>query len=196
MYPDACSRRRTSRPPCASRLRRFPCTSHRCVPIRTPPCKTRCIRRMPTSCCCRTALLPRNHNPLCTHRAAHLRLPAPDTAACDSAPVPTMSVRFPTVTPPIAISSLPSPATLSPISPIHPPIHRFPASIPGVTLTLRQAPCHGAAHQTLVALHGPASALRRHTFRGAAPASPATEAQGHSPGLRPARGDAQPRGAG
>jgi hypothetical protein len=138
MYPDACSRRRTSRPPCASRLRRFPCTSHRCVPIRTPPCKTRCIRRMPTSCCCRTALLPRNHNPLCTHRAAHLRLPAPDTAACDSAPVPTMSVRFPTVTPPIAISSLPSPATLSPLSPIHPPIHRFPASLPGVALTLRQ----------------------------------------------------------
>ena len=113
-----------SRPPCASCLRRSPCTSPRCVPIRTPPCKTRCIRRMPTSCCCRTALLPRNHNPLCTHRAAHLRLPAPDTAACDSATVPTMSVRFPT--PPIAISSLPSPATLSPLSP---PIHRFPASL-------------------------------------------------------------------
>jgi len=30
------------------------------------------------------------------------------------------------------------------------------------------APCHGAAHQALGALQGPASALRRHAFRGAA----------------------------
>jgi len=34
------------------------------------------------------------------------------------------------------------------------------------------APCHGAAHQELGALQGPASALRRHEVRGAAPASP------------------------
>jgi hypothetical protein len=34
--------------------------------------------------------------------------------------------------------ALPSPATLSPISPLHPPIHRFPASLPGVALTLRR----------------------------------------------------------
>jgi hypothetical protein len=38
--------------------------------------------------------------------------------------------------------------------------------------------CHGAAHKTLGALPGPASVLRRHSFRGAAPASPATKAQG------------------
>jgi len=41
--------------------------------------------------------------------------------------------------------------------------------------------CHGAAHQALVALQGPASALRRHALQGAAPASPATETQGHGP---------------
>jgi len=56
--------------------------------------------------------------------------------------------------------------------------------------------CHGAAHQALGALQGPASALRRHAFRGAAPASHATETQSHGPGLHPARGDEQPRGAG
>jgi len=57
-------------------------------------------------------------------------------------------------------------------------------------------PCHGAAHQALGALQGPASALRRHAFRGAAPASPPPEIQGHGPRLDPARGDEQPRRAG
>jgi hypothetical protein len=47
------------------------------------------------------------------------------------------------------------------------------------------APCHGAAHhgaahQELGTLQGPASALRRHTLRGTASASPPSEAQGHS----------------
>ena len=56
--------------------------------------------------------------------------------------------------------------------------------------------CHGAAHQALGALQGPAPALRRHAFRGAAPASHATETQSHGLGLHPARGDEQPRGAG
>jgi len=53
-----------------------------------------------------------------------------------------------------------------------------------------------AAHQALGALQGPAPALRRHAFRGAAPASHATETQSHGPGLHPARGDEQPRRAG
>ena len=57
-------------------------------------------------------------------------------------------------------------------------------------------PCHGAAHQALGALQSPASALRRHAFRGAAPASPPAETQGHGPRLHPARGDEQPRRAG
>jgi hypothetical protein len=52
------------------------------------------------------------------------------------------------------------------------------------------------ASSALGALQGPASALRRHALRGAAPASPATETQGHGPGLHPARGDEQPRRAG
>jgi len=47
--------------------------------------------------------------------------------------------------------------------------------------------CHGVAHQALGALQGPASALRRLALRGAAPASHATETQGHGPGLHPAR---------
>ena len=45
------------------------------------------------------------------------------------------------------------------------------------------------------ALQGPASALRRHALRGTAPASPPLEAQGHSRGLHPARGDERVRGA-
>jgi hypothetical protein len=57
------------------------------------------------------------------------------------------------------------------------------------------APCHGAAHQELGALQGPASALRRHTLGGTTPASPPSEAQGHSRGLHPARGDEWVRGA-
>ena len=36
---------------------------------------------------------------------------------------------------------------------------------------------------------------RQHALRGAAPASPATETQGHGPGLHPARGDERPRRA-
>jgi hypothetical protein len=48
-------------------------------------------------------------------------------------------------------------------------------------------------HQALGALQGPASAIRRHAPRGAAPASPATETQGHGPGLHPARGDERSR---
>ena len=56
--------------------------------------------------------------------------------------------------------------------------------------------CHGAAHQALGALQGPAPAPRRHAFRGAAPASPPAEIQGHGPRLHPARGDEQPRRAG
>jgi hypothetical protein len=55
--------------------------------------------------------------------------------------------------------------------------------------------CHGAAHQALGALQDPASSLRRHALRGAAPASHATETQSHGPGLHPARGDEQPRRA-
>jgi hypothetical protein len=57
------------------------------------------------------------------------------------------------------------------------------------------APCHGAAHQELGALQGLASALRRHALLGTAPASPPSEAQSHSRGLHPARGDERVRGA-
>ena len=57
------------------------------------------------------------------------------------------------------------------------------------------APCHGAAHQELGALQGLASALRRHALRGTPPASPPSEAQGHSRGLHPARGGERVRGA-
>ncbi len=39
--------------------------------------------------------------------------------------------------------------------------------------------CHGAAHQALGALQGPAPAPRRHLFRGATLASHATETQSH-----------------
>jgi hypothetical protein len=42
------------------------------------------------------------------------------------------------------------------------------------------------AHQELGALQGPASALCRHAFRGTAPASPFSEAQGHSRGANDA----------
>jgi len=50
-------------------------------------------------------------------------------------------------------------------------------------------------YPALGALQGSASALRRHALRGTAPASPASEAQGHSRGLHPARGDERARGA-
>jgi hypothetical protein len=49
---------------------------------------------------------------------------------------------------------------------------RSPSSLPS-------AVSHGTAHQELGALQGPASALR-HALRGTAPASPPSEAQGHS----------------
>ncbi len=51
------------------------------------------------------------------------------------------------------------------------------------------APCHGAAHQELSALQGPASALRQHGVRGAAPASPPPATQGHCRRLHSSSGD-------
>ena len=91
MHPDA-SR---PRPPCASRLRRSPCTSPRCVPIRTPPCKTRCIRRMPTSCRCRTALATQSqshlHTPGCTSPSTsprHTSIPTPPCIPSNTRPRP------------------------------------------------------------------------------------------------------------
>jgi hypothetical protein len=50
-------------------------------------------------------------------------------------------------------------------------------------------PCHGAAHQELGGLQGPASALRLHVVRGAVSASPPPEAQGHFRQLHSSSGD-------